>query len=73
MELTRTTQLTSLDEICANFTGFASFDDLLNSFPTYRPSLDVSYPVFFNLANAYDRAMEDRGDARRAFRYGEAR
>lgn len=70
MELTRTTQLTNLDDICASFTGFTSFDDLLNAKGTYRPSLDVSYPVFVTLANAYDRAMEDRGDARRAYRYG---
>lgn len=72
INLDRNTDMTSLDDICANFTGFETFADLLNSFPSYRPSLDVSYRVFFKLANAYDRAMEDRGDSRRAFRYGVA-
>lgn len=72
MNFDRNTDLTSLDDICANFTGFDSFDDLLNAKGGYFPSLDVSYRVFWKLANAYDRAMEDRGDSRRAFRYGVA-
>lgn len=58
------------DRICWENTGFKSFEELLNAKGTYRPSIDVREPDMLWLANLYDREMEDRGDSRRAYRYG---
>jgi hypothetical protein len=72
MELTRTTQPTSLDWICSTHTAFKSFDALVNSFPGYRPTLDVSNAALLMLADAYDAFQQARGDERRAERRGVA-
>lgn len=61
-----------LDAIIARNTGFTSMADLLNSHPGYRPSLDMRDGWARELADAYDAAMAERGDSRRAYRYGDA-
>jgi hypothetical protein len=38
----------------------------------YRPSVDVREPEMVEIADAYDAMMQEHGDPRRAFRYGEA-
>jgi hypothetical protein len=60
----------TLDQICRRKTGFSSFADLLSSAPGYRPSTDMRDPDMELLADGYDEAMEERGDPRRAYRYG---
>lgn len=60
-----------LDAIIARNTGFTSMEDLLNSSPNYRPSLDMREGWAREVADAYDSAMTLRRDARRAYRYGE--
>ena len=59
------------DRLCSSNTGFASFQDLLDAKGSYRPSIDVREPDMLWLADYYDRAQEARGDARRAYRYGQ--
>lgn len=60
-----------LDQIIARNTAFTSMADLLGSYPGYRPSLDMREGWARELADAYDAEMAKRGDARRAYRYGE--
>lgn len=60
-----------LDAITNELTAFASFDALLNAEGGYRPSFYVEYdPRLRKLADAYDKAQTERGDARRAWRGG---
>lgn len=57
-----------LDELTRSLTAFQSFEAMLNSAQQYRPTI---YPRDFQhvrLANAYDKAQEQRKDARRAYR-----
>lgn len=61
-----------LDSIVKANTAFASFDELVfKTARAYRPSLDQRNPDLVLLADAYDEAQLLRGDARRAYRYGE--
>lgn len=63
----------SLDDINAlvrRRTGFTGLRDLLNAKGSYRPSFDMRDPEMAALATFYDKAMAERGDERRAYRYG---
>ena len=59
-----------LDDIVRRRTGFSCLADLLNAKGRYRPSIDMADTEMTALATYYDKEMERRGDARRAFRYG---
>lgn len=59
----------NLDRICRENTAFRDFGELINSHPGYRPSLDMREGWARDLADAYDKVMAERGDARRAYRY----
>jgi len=61
----------NIDALIARRTAFRTLADLLNAGGRYRPSCDVSDPDMRAIADAYDAAQEARGDARRAYRYGE--
>ncbi len=54
-------------------TAFQSFDDMFAAKGEYRPSMDVSDPEMRRLAEHYDHLAAQRGDERRAFRYGHDR
>lgn len=62
-----------LDRLTGKLTGFSNFEDMLNAGGRYRPSMPISDEEygkdFLILADAYDKAMEKRGDERRTFRY----
>lgn len=64
----------SLDKITTENSAFKSFDAMLNASGGYRPSIEVASVDGWEdrviLADAYDEAMEARGDDRRAYRYG---
>ena len=64
--------MNNIDQLVANNSAFSSFEDLLNA-PDYRPSCDMSNPAMRVIADAYDKAQEERGDERRAYRFGEAK
>ena len=64
------TNTTRFDELLAAETCFRNFDALLTARGNYRPTLDISIPARLELADAYDAAMIERGDLRRAFRTG---
>lgn len=53
-------------------TGFSRMGDLLDAGGRYRPSLDMRDPDLRQLADYYDRQQIERGDPRRAYRYGGA-
>lgn len=62
----------TLNEIVKTNSAFSSFTELTEKTPTtYRPSLDQREPDLVRLANAYDERMIQKGDRRRAYRYGE--
>lgn len=61
-----------LDAICSRDTAFPTFFDLVDAKGDYRPSIDLSITSMRLLADAYDNFQEDRGDDRRAYRYGGA-
>ncbi|MGE3549765.1 MAG: hypothetical protein AB7I29_07705 [Geobacter sp.] len=65
----RTVSIDDLDRICKHYTAFGSFNELVFAKGDYRPSLDCTSPDLLALANAYDKAQQLHGDARRAFRY----
>lgn len=52
------------------WTAFESLDDLLNAQGGYRPSLDMREVVMAVIADTYDLEQANRGDPRRAHRYG---
>ena len=58
------------DELTREWTGFISFDELLNAKGTYRPSISRGTPEQRELGALYDAAQQARGDERRAFMYG---
>lgn len=58
-----------LDKIVRERTAFPDFNALLDT-DGYRPSLEMADRHMVHLADAYDAAMTDRGDERRAYRYG---
>ena len=63
--------MTQLNALTNELTAFTSFEDMLNAEGGYRPSFYVQYdPRFRELADAYDKAQEERGDPRRAYRGG---
>jgi len=62
--------LKQLDRIAREETAFTSFADLVNTNRNYRPSIDQSNARLVILADAYDQEMLNRGDERRAYRYG---
>lgn len=60
----------SLDEVARQWSVAVDFADLVydpGGIVTYRPSLDVRRPELAELAAAYDKVQEARGDARRVF------
>ncbi len=59
------------DRHIARNTGFKSMADLLASRGSYRPSCDCSQPFMRSLAFRFNNEMRDRGDARRAYLYGD--
>ena len=63
-----------LNRITRKVSAFASFRDLLDADGGYFPSLGSNsrkdVPQLLILADAYDAAQQERGDARRAFRWG---
>ncbi len=59
-----------VDLLVATHTAFKSMQEMLGAHPGYRPSLDMREPVMARLADLYDTAQAERGDARRAYRYG---
>ena len=67
------TDVQELEAIVRRRTAFASFEDMFNAKGDYRPSMDVADPEMLRLANHYDHAAEQRGDARRVYRYGHHR
>jgi len=58
------------DELTKEWTGFISFDELLNAKGSYRPSISRGTPEQRTLGALYDAAQQARGDERRAFMYG---
>lgn len=70
-----------LDPLTRDLTGFVSFDAMINAAGDYRPTMRVR-PCSRSsaeirraartaiLADAYDAAQAERGDARRAYRGG---
>lgn len=65
-----------VDTLIRKHTGFTSFSDLLSTKPTYRPSLatkrsedKTDREELTIIADAYDNAMMNIGDRRRAFRF----
>jgi hypothetical protein len=68
-----TTYATELDTLTRAHSAFRSFRELVEeTHPSYRPSIDCRDAEKVALADAYDAAQEARGDARRAYRYGQA-
>ncbi len=61
-----------MDDVVANKTAFMNMVDLMNAGGNYRPSLDMRQPDLVELANYYDQKQAERGDPRRAYRYGGA-
>jgi len=58
-----------LDTLTRDLTAFESFQAMLDTAPTYRPTLLPRYGrSYLDLADAYDAAQAARGDARRAYR-----
>jgi hypothetical protein len=63
--------MTIKDRVTQQVSGFDSFHQLVEgTFPTYRPSLDMRDKNCRKLAKWYDLYMLQKGDPRRAFRYG---
>ncbi|GEM_PF-3795393 len=54
----------------AYHTAFKSMQEMLDAHAGYRPSLDMREPVMVRIADVYDALQAERGDARRAYRYG---
>ena len=60
----------SIDQITREQTAFTSLDEMLAGKGGYRPSIEVTDFDRYRMAEAYDAAQIERGDERRAFRYG---
>lgn len=59
-----------LDHLTRKYTGFQSFDAMLEPHTDYFPSLGpMVNPELKEIADAYDAAQTARGDHRRAYRY----
>ena len=59
-----------LDNMVRAESAFKDFHDLLGAGGRYRPSLEMSSYRRYLIAECYDEAMAERGDERRAYRYG---
>lgn len=62
----------AVDCLVRTNTAFRTLGEMLEAVG-YRPSCDMRVPAMVSIADAYDAAQAARGDARRAYRYGEAR
>lgn len=62
-----------LEDMLRRRSGFSSFEQMFKASANYRPSCEVSDPEMRAIADHYDRLAEQRGDDRRAYRYGEQR
>lgn len=62
-----------LDALTRKHSAFENFEALLNTHPSYRPTIFVDNAERIALADAYDAAMLARGDERRAYRAGRGR
>ena len=60
-----------LNALLARRSAFKSFDEIFAAKGGYRPSMDMKDPDMVVLADHYDRLAQQRGDSRRAFRYGQ--
>ena len=60
----------TIDDIVRANSAFKSLDAMTDTHPNYRPSIYVGEEENLIMANAYDEMMTERGDPRRAFRYG---
>ena len=54
------------DQLTRQCTAFRTFNELINAPGNYRPSLRRDMPGALRLADYYDTAQQERGDARRA-------
>lgn len=59
-----------IDTITREQTAFSSLWEMLAGKGGYRPSIEVTDFDRYRMAEAYDAAQIERGDPRRAFRYG---
>ena len=57
-----------LDYLTVKLSAMRSFADLLDTHPSYRPTIRPETPEHVRLADAYDAAMIERGDPRRVYR-----
>ena len=57
-----------LDDLTSDLTAFNSFSELVNTHPTYRPTILPRDARHVDLADAYDAFQAARGDKRRAWR-----
>lgn len=62
-----------INEILRRRTYFRSFDDMFAASGRYRPSIDERDPEMKAIGDRYDQLADARNDARRAYRYGEAK
>jgi cold shock CspA family protein len=68
LETTMTTF--ELDIYVKTHSGFTTFRDLVDAFPHYTPTIDVSHPERLAIADAYDAHQAARGVPNRAYRRG---
>lgn len=59
----------SLDVLTKRLTMFDTFGELLDAPGGYRPTFNPRTRTGRMLADAYDRAQQQRGDGRKAFRW----
>lgn len=60
----------SIDALVRKHTAFKTLAAMFEASSDYRPSVDVREPHMRAIADAYDQLAEERGDPRRAYRYG---
>lgn len=58
------------NHVTAHHSAFDTFQEMLEAKGSYRPSMDMRDPEIAWLADYYDAAQSERGDDRRAYRYG---
>jgi len=58
-----------LNWLTRRHTAFQNFDELLDTAPSYRPTICLRNAGTRALAAAYDQVQAARGDARRAYTY----
>src|SRR5262245_20935430 len=57
----------ALDTLTAKLTAFSTFQEMLDTHPSYRPTIYTTDNDHLALALAYNAAQAARGDRRRAF------